>query len=187
MSLLEWKSTFCPWFLWRARCTVIVDERCLLMRGRRPRAFKSYYPRPPHHVSPCETASLNIPHSACRMRNSVLRLPEGLDGVVPEDLLHQVGGHLWPAQRQVDGPGEAALGVRVVRAEHEEVIAEVIRDQLDHLAAFVKDNRGKEAAAGGVLQRGTCRGCRPMVRYAYRCRRLCSRFSWRTSFVGCSL
>src|SRR2546423_5299697 len=66
-----------------------------------------------------------------------LGLPEGFDGVIPEDLLHQVGGHLWPTQRQVDRPGEAGLGVRVVCAEHEEVIAEVIRDHLDHLAAFM--------------------------------------------------
>ena len=40
-----------------------------------------------------------------------LGLSKGLDRVVPEDLLHQVRGHLWPAQRQVDRPGEAALGV----------------------------------------------------------------------------
>ena len=50
-----------------------------------------------------------------------LGLSKGLDRVVPEDLL-QVRGHLWPAQRQVDRPGEAALGVWIVGAEHEQVI-----------------------------------------------------------------
>src|SRR5438552_2395211 len=59
-----------------------------------------------------------------------LGLPKGLDGVVPEDLSHQVGVDFLPAQRQVDGTGEARLGVRVVRAEHEKVFAEVLRDQL---------------------------------------------------------
>src|SRR5918992_116602 len=34
---------------------------------------------------------------------------------------------------------------------------------------------------------GYGRGCRPTARYAYRCRRLCSHFSYRTSFVGLSL
>jgi hypothetical protein len=48
--------------------------------------------------------------------------PEGLDGVVPEDLAHQVRIDLGPAQRQVDGLREACLGVWIVRAEHQEVI-----------------------------------------------------------------
>ena len=41
-------------------------------------------------------------------RGGYSRLAESLDGVVPEDLPHQVGVHLLPAQRQIDGLGEAA-------------------------------------------------------------------------------
>lgn len=80
------------------------------------------------------------------------RLSEGLDCIVPEDLAHQVRLHFWPAQRRVDGRREAALGVWVVRAEHQEVIAEVFRNQLDHLAALMEEDRGKEASAYSVLQ-----------------------------------
>src|SRR5262249_25556074 len=63
-------------------------------------------------------------------RRGLLRLSEGLDGVVPEDLAHQIGLYFLPAQRQVDGAGEPCLGVRIVRAEHEKVFAEVLKTSL---------------------------------------------------------
>ena len=74
---------------------------------------------------------------------------------------HRLKGHdFLPAQRQVDGAGEARVGVRIVQPEHEKVFAEVLRDQLDHLAALVQDDRGKEASARGVL---------PVQRLRFRC------------------
>src|SRR3989454_11002676 len=80
--------------------------------------------------------------------------PEGLDGVVPENLAHQVGAHLLPMEREVDGLREAGLRVGGVRAEHQEVLAKVVRYLLDHLAALMQHDRGKETAARGVFQHG---------------------------------